>query len=93
MIQEPEQLCLFEAELEYDAEPNYPSHRAKTALELIRWIGKSGRIRGRVKPKVKVIDCRHVFGGVHVLVELDRQREWYSTAAIDWPFITDKGHI
>jgi hypothetical protein len=93
MIQEPEQLCLFEAELEYDAEPNYPSHRAKTALELMRWIGKSGRIRGRVKPKVKVIDCRHVFGGVHVLVELDRQREWYSTAAIDWPFITDKGHI
>ena len=93
MIQEPEQLCLFEAELEYDAEPNYPSHRAKTALELMRWIGKSGRIRGRIKPKVKVIDCRHVFGGVHVLVELDRQREWYSTAAIDWPFITDKGHI
>jgi hypothetical protein len=93
MIQEPEQLCLFEAELEYDAEPNYPSHRAKTALELMHWIGKSGRIRGRVKPKVKVIDCRHVFGGVHVLVELDRQREWYSTAAIDWPFITDKGHI
>jgi hypothetical protein len=93
MIQEPEQLCLFEAELEYDAEPNYPSHRAKTALELMRWIGKSGRIRGRVKPKVKVIDCRHVFGGVHVLVELDRQREWYSTAAIDWPFITDEGHI
>ena len=93
MIQEPEQLCLFEAELEYDAEPNYPSHRAKTALELMRWIGKSGRIRGRVKPKVKVIDCRHVFGGVHVLVELDRQREWYSTAAIDWPFITNGGHI
>jgi hypothetical protein len=93
MIQEPEQLCLFEAELEYDAEPNYPSHRAKTALELMRWIGKSGRIRGRVKPKVKVIDCRHVFGGVHVLVELDRQREWYSTAAIDWPFITNEGHI
>ena len=93
MIQEPEQLCLFEAELEYDAEPNYPSHRAKTALELTRWVGKSGRIRGRVKPKVKVIDCRHVFGGVHVLVELDRQREWYSTAAIDWPFITDGSHI
>jgi hypothetical protein len=44
-------------------------------------------------PRVKVIDARHVFGGVHVLVELDRNREWFSTAAIDWPFLTQCGHI
>ena len=93
-ILEPEQLCLFEAELEYDAEiPSGPSHRAKTATQLVEWIGKCGRVRGKMRPRVEVVDARHVFGGVHVLVELDKQREWYSTAAIDWPFITQCGHI
>lgn len=86
-------LNLFEAEEEYNAEPSGPSHRAKTALQLMEWVGKCGRIRGKMSPRVKVIDARHVYGGVHVLVELDRQREWFTTAAIDWPFITQCGHI
>ena len=93
LLEQPE-LNLFETELEYDAEiPCGPSHRAKTALQLMEWVGKCGRIRGKMHPRVKVIDARHVFGGVHVLVQLDRNREWFSTAAIDWPFLTQCGHI
>ena len=69
-----------------------PSHCARTATQLIRWVGKSGKLptKGGLACPIVVVDARVDFGRVLVLVKTPepgaKATDWVITTSIRWPF-------
>ena len=69
-----------------------PSHCARTATQLIRWVGKSGKLptKGGLACPIVVVDARVDFGRVLVLVKTPepgaKATDWIVTTSIRWPF-------
>lgn len=69
-----------------------PSHCARTATQLIRWVGKSGKLptKGGLACPIVVVDARIDYGRVLVLVKTPepgaKATDWILTTSVRWPF-------
>ena len=69
-----------------------PSHAARTAVSLGRWLGKQGTITARagLHCPVTVVDARYDYGRVLLLVRTpgETARDWVLSTSIKWAFKT-----